>query len=114
MRESRRTDIVKGETEIVSAEIKLDTAQLVTAFGQVCAYRLFSHKVYLVVPDQSLLEDKLKLASLCEIFGIGLVFFDANSPTNPNWRIRVSAARHNPDLTYTNKHMAKIEEQLFR
>src|SRR5271166_4072868 len=31
-RESRRTDIIKGETEIVSAEIKTDTAQLVTAF----------------------------------------------------------------------------------
>jgi hypothetical protein len=113
-RESRRSDIVQGDTEIVSAEIKLDTNQLVVAFGQVCAYKLFSHKVYLVVPDQSLPEDKSKLASLCEIFGIGLVFFDASSSINPDWRLRVSAARHNPDLTYTNKYMKKIEDQLFR
>jgi len=43
-RESRRSDIIKGPIEIVSAEIKTDTAQLVTAFGQACAYKLFSHK----------------------------------------------------------------------
>lgn len=43
-RESRRSDIIKGPTEIVSAEIKTDTFQLVTAFGQACAYKLFSHK----------------------------------------------------------------------
>ena len=42
--ELRRSDIIKGETEIVSAEIKLDTAQLVTAFGQACSYRLFSQR----------------------------------------------------------------------
>ena len=113
-RELRRSDIIKGETEIVSAEIKLDTAQLVTAFGQACSYRLFSHKVYLVVPDKSQPEDISKLNSLCQIFGIGLIIFDAGSPAAPNFRIRVSAAKHNPDLTYTNKYMAKIEDQLFR
>lgn len=43
-REPRRSDIIKGATEIVSAEIKTDSAQLVTAFGQACAYKLFSHK----------------------------------------------------------------------
>jgi hypothetical protein len=31
-------------TEIVSAESKTDTTQLVTAFGQTCAYKLFSQK----------------------------------------------------------------------
>jgi hypothetical protein len=38
-RESRRSDIIKGTTEIVSAEIKTDTVQLITAFGQACAYK---------------------------------------------------------------------------
>lgn len=32
-RESRRSDIVKAPTEIISAEIKLDTRDLITAFG---------------------------------------------------------------------------------
>lgn len=44
-RESRRSDIIKGTTEIVSAEIKTDTLQLITAFGQACAYKIFSNKV---------------------------------------------------------------------
>lgn len=112
-RESRRSDIIKGATEIVSAEIKTDTAQLVTAFGQVCAYKLFSHKVYLVVPCQSQDEEKSRLDSLCQIFGIGLVTFDANSPATPDFRILVRPARHEPDLFYTNKYMARIEKELF-
>ena len=33
-RESKKSDILKAPVEIVSAEIKLETSQLVTAFGQ--------------------------------------------------------------------------------
>lgn len=32
-REPRRSDIVKAPTEIISAEIKIDTKDLITAFG---------------------------------------------------------------------------------
>jgi len=112
-RESRRSDIIKGPTEIVSAEIKTETLQLVTAFGQACAYKLFSHKVYLVVPRQSHGEEISRLDSLCQIFGIGLVTFDADSPVTPDFRILVRPARHEPDLFYTNKYMARIEKELF-
>jgi len=112
-REPMRSDIIKGSTEIVSAEIKTETLQLVTAFGQVCAYKLFSHKVYLVVPRQSQSEEISRLDSLCQIFGIGLVTFDAESPSTPDFRILVRPARHEPDLFYTNKYMARIEKELF-
>ncbi len=112
-RESMRSDIIKGPTEIVSAEIKTETLQLVTAFGQACAYKLFSHKVYLVVPRQSPSEEVSRLDSLCQIFGIGLVTFDADSPSAPDFRILVRPGRHEPDLFYTNKYMAKIERDLF-
>ena len=112
-RESRRSDIIKGITEIVSAEIKTDTLQLITAFGQACAYKIFSNKVYLVVPSKSSDEDLDRLDSLCQIFGIGLVTFDAAAPTSPDFRIMVRAARHEPDLFYTNKYMALIEKELF-
>ncbi|MCX6885444.1 MAG: hypothetical protein NTX27_10415 [Verrucomicrobia bacterium] len=112
-RESRRSDIIKGTTEIVAAEIKTDALQLITAFGQACAYRIFSNKVYLVVPGKSSDEDLDRLDSLCQIFGIGLVTFDATAPANPDFRIMTRAARHDPDLFYTNKYMALIEKELF-
>lgn len=112
-RESMRSDIIKGPTEIVSAEIKTETFQLVTAFGQACAYKLFSHRVYLVIPRQSQKEEISRLDSLCQIFGIGLVTFDAETPANPDFRIQVRPIRHEPDLFYTNKNMALIEKELF-
>jgi len=112
-REPMRSDIIKGPTEIVSAEIKTETLQLVTAFGQACAYKIFSHKVYLVVPRQSQSEEISRLDSLCQIFGIGLVTFDAESPKIPDFRILMRPARHEPDLFYTNKYMARIEKDLF-
>jgi hypothetical protein len=112
-RESMRSDIIKGPTEIVSAEIKTETFQLVTAFGQACAYKLFSHKVYLVVPRQAQSEEISRLDSLCQIFGIGLVTFDAELPTTPDFRILVRPGRHEPDLFYTNKYMSRIEKELF-
>lgn len=112
-RESRRSDIIKGTTEIVSAEIKTDTLQLITAFGQACAYKIFSNKVYLVVPCKSSNEDMDRLDSLCQIVGIGLVTFDAASPNSPDFRIKMRAERRDPDLFYTNKYMALLEKELF-
>jgi hypothetical protein len=46
---SRDSDIVKMPIEVVAAEVKTDSAQLITAFGQACAYKLFAHKSYLVM-----------------------------------------------------------------
>lgn len=111
--ESRRSDIIKGPTEIIAAEIKTETLQLVTAFGQACAYKLFSHRVYLVVPRQSPDEEISRLDSLCQIFGVGLVTFNSDDPANPDFRILVRPLRHEPDLFYTNKYMARIEKELF-
>lgn len=48
-RESPRSDIVKAPTEIVSAEIKVDTRDLISALGQACAYKLFSVKFHNVI-----------------------------------------------------------------
>lgn len=78
-RESRKSDILQIPTEIISAEIKTDVAQLVTAFGQACAYCLFSHKSYLVIPDESPKDEIDRLDSLCQVFGIGLILFDVSA-----------------------------------
>jgi len=112
-REPRRSDIVKAPTEIVSAEIKADTGQLITAFGQACSYKLFSHKSYLVIPKNSPEGDISKLDSLCLIFGIGLVLFDNTKPDDPKFEIRVRPIRHEPDMFYVNNYMKMVEKDLF-
>lgn len=112
-RKSRRSDIIQAPVEIVSAEIKTETGQLITAFGQTCAYKLFSHKCYLVVPKQSSQDEIARLDSLCQLFGIGFVLFDANNPANPDFVIRVRPTKSEPDLFYTNKYMSRIEKDLF-
>jgi hypothetical protein len=112
VREARRSDIIKPPTEIVSVEIKLDPSNLITAFGQACSYRLFSHKSYIVVPDTA--EDDLpRLDALSRIFGIGLVIFNPLDPKNPDFRIRSRAAREEPDMFYVNKYLKLVEDELF-
>jgi len=113
MREARRSDIIKPPTEIVSAEVKLDPSNLITAFGQACSYRLFSHKSYIVVPDTSSEDDIARLDALSRIFGIGLVIFNPLDPKNPNFRIRSRAAREEPDMFYVNKYLKMVEDELF-
>lgn len=109
----RRSAIFQPPPEIVVAEVKISTSDLVTAFGQACAYICFSHKSYLVVPRQSRKEDVAKLDALCNIFGVGLILFDNTNPKSPNFEIRVRAARHDPDVFYVNKYMAYVEDELF-
>ena len=113
IREPRKSDIIKPPTEIVSAELKIDRSGLIVAFGQACAYKLFSHKSYIVVPSQSQEEDIGRLDVLCRTLGLGLILFDADKPENPQFEIRVRAARHEPDMFYVNKFMKLLEDELF-
>lgn len=113
IREPRKSDIIKPPTEIVSAELKIDTAGLITAFGQACSYKTFSHKSYIVVPKGSSVEDITRLDALCRIFGIGLILFDSGNPKLPQFEIRVRATKHEPDMFYVNKYMKLVEDELF-
>ena len=72
---ARESDIVKMPLEVIAAEIKIDVGQLITAFGQACAYKLFAHRSYLVIPKSAQPEDIGRLDALCVIFGIGLILF---------------------------------------
>ncbi len=107
------SDIIKSQIEVISSEIKIDTNGLITAFGQACAYRIFSDKVYMVIPKDSSEEDKSRIESLCLIFGIGLIFFDSSNPENPQFGIRVRPLKHEPDMFYVNKYIKMIENELF-
>jgi len=113
MRKARQSDIVVLPVEIISAEIKTDSNNLITAFGQACSYKLFSHKSYIVVPKDSLADDISKLDSLCLIFGIGLVLFDNTNKDDPGFDIRVRPRKHDPDTYYANKYAKMIEGELF-
>ena len=113
VRKSAPSDIVRPPIEIVVAEIKSNSNQLITAFGQACAYCLFSHKSYLVVPRQADAGELSRLDSLCEVFGLGLVLFDADDPDNPHFEIRMRPKKQDPDLFYTNRYLKKIESKLF-
>lgn len=112
-RESKRSDIIQTPVEIISAEVKPDTSQLVTAFGQACAYCLFSHKSYLVISDKAPDDEIARLDSLCQVFGIGLVLFDSENPKDPRFVIRCRARPQQPDLFYANRYMKLIEAELF-
>jgi hypothetical protein len=104
------TDPIKPPMEIVSAEIKTDTSQLITAFGQACAYKLFSHKVYLVIPKGAE-KDISRIESLCLRFGLGLILFDKNNPKDPKFEIRTRAVKSEPDYFYINEYLKRLEKE---
>ncbi len=113
IREPRKSDIITVPTEVISAEIKADARDLITAFGQTCSYRLFSHKCHIVIPKNSSQDDISRLDSLCLIFGIGLVLFDNSNVENPQFEIRVRPTKHEPDMIYGNRYLKLIEKELF-
>ena len=97
----------------MSAEIKPDTYQLVTAFGQACADCLFSHKTYIVVSQYAPDDEIARLDALCQVFGIGLVLFDSDCSDDPKFTIRSRPRYQQPDLFYANRYMKLIEVELF-
>ena len=76
--------VIKFEPEIIAAEIKINPNDTVTAFGQAVAYRLFSHKTYLVLPNTVTEAESAKMLLLYSLYGIGLVYFDLD-PKNANF-----------------------------
>lgn len=104
---------IRPPIEIVSAEIKVDANQLVVAFGQACCYKLFSHKVYLVVPKQAQLEIP-RLESLCMRFGIGLILFNNENIQEPAFEIRTRALKSEPDYYYVNMYIQRLTKEDIR
>jgi hypothetical protein len=107
-----RGSIVEHEDMIISAEIKSDTStnELLTAFGQACAYKAFSHKAYVVVPKTSDTEDISRIESLCLIFGIGLILFDSKKPDEPDFEIMTRPIKTEPDWFYVNLKAPLMKE----
>lgn len=102
------SQLIKFSPEIVAAEIKIDSNQTVVAFGQSIAYRLFSARTYVVMPLAMGKEDQARLESLCLLFGVGLVLFDADHAKDPGFTIRVRAQRFFPDIFYVNEFASRL------
>jgi hypothetical protein len=103
------SDRVKFEIEIVAAELKVNPHESITAFGQAIAYRLFSHKVYLVMPADVPEEDQSRIEALGLLFGVGIVQFDLN-PEEPGYRVRLRAQRFSPDMWYVNEFAERLHD----
>lgn len=111
----RAQDLLKFEPQIVSAEIKIDPGQPVVAFGQAVAYRLFSHKSYIVVPSTTSQDDLGRLKALCSIHGVGLVTFTLDKDA-PDYTVMVLPAQASPDMFYANQMLTRLlaaEPKLF-
>jgi hypothetical protein len=104
----RAQDIFKFEPQIVTAEIKAVPGQPVVAFGQAVAYRLFSHRSYIVVPDTTIGDDMNRLKSLCSIHGVGLVTFTLNKD-QPDYNVVVLPAQASPDMFYVNNMLDRLK-----
>ena len=90
---------------IVTAEIKVkeDPNAILKGFGQCCAYKLFSHKVYLVVPNCRASQSEGSLVDMCRNHQIGLVVFDKEAGTDdPKWETILRAPTIEPDYSDLN------------
>ena len=104
----RAQDMFKFEPQIVTAEIKATPGQPVVAFGQAVAYRLFSHKSYIVVPRSTTRDDMNRLTSLCSIHGVGLVVFTLDRAV-PDYAVIVLPAVASPDMFYVNTMLDRLK-----
>jgi hypothetical protein len=104
----RAQDIFKFEPQIVTAEIKAVPSQPVVAFGQAVAYRLFSHKSYIVVPKLTTSDDMNRLTSLCSLHGVGLVTFTLNKE-QPDYSVVVLPVVAAPDMFYVNSMLERLK-----
>lgn len=104
----RAQDIFKFEPQIITAEIKAVPNQPVVAFGQAVAYRLFSHKSYIVVPNTTNGDDMSRLKSLCSIHGVGLVTFTLDK-NNPDYSVIILPVNASPDVFYVNNVLDRLK-----
>jgi len=103
------SDIIKFEREIITAEIKLQDDPI-TAFGQAVAYKLFSNRVFLVLPKTTSNYDLDRIDNLCQQFGIGLIIFDSEKPRKPNFSYRVRPVTTFPDPFYMNAFLKELQK----
>lgn len=99
----------KFAEEFVAVEVKRDTRDLVTAFGQAAAYLLFAHRSYLVVPEAKS-EDFSRVDALCERMGIGLVTFSEPEKETYSFSELLRPRRAEPDFYYLDEYLQRMRK----
>lgn len=102
------SDPVKFAHEIVAAEIKSEALSAIVAFGQACAYRLFAHRVYIVMPVTIPLADRDRLQALCSLYGIGFVLWEKDQG-GTRFVVQERARSRQPDMFYANEFARGIQ-----
>lgn len=99
--------------EIVAAEIKRESGGLIAAFGHARAYKRCAHRSYIVISQSASEDDSACLDSVTRIVGVSLIVFCADDAEHPDFSVRARAARHEPDISYVNRYLKLVEDQLF-
>lgn len=112
-RERKLIKKIELPPEITSAELKYSTSwkELIQGFGQASAFKLFSHRSYLVIPKQTRQEYQARLDKLCLLFGIGFVLYDADPKVKPKDTVFEEKLRpqlHDPE----EEELDKIDEDI--
>ena len=102
-------DLIDFPIVVVSAEVKTNPDEAIVGFGQACAYRLFSHKSYLAIPNTTSENELGRVELLCHMFGIGLILFAPDSK-EPKPVLKIRAAVHLPNMSHLTKNLKKIPE----
>ena len=103
-------DLIEFPMMVVSAEVKDEPGEAIPGFGQACAYRLFSHKSYLAIPNTTGEAELQRVELLCHMFGIGLILF-APDPKEPKPILKIRATGHLPNMPQLVKNLKKIPEE---
>jgi hypothetical protein len=102
-------DPVKFGHEIVAVEIKSEALSAIVAFGQACAYSLFAHRVYIVMPATIPLPDRDRLQALCSLYGIGFVLWEKDQ-NGTQFSMQERARSRPPDMFYANEFARGIQK----
>ncbi len=88
--------------ELITAELKTNSSEVSTAFGQASSYNLFSHKVYVAIPKETSQKDLDRLLAQCHLAGMGVLVFTLDT-VDPSFEVMLRARASNPDMFYVNQ-----------
>ncbi len=102
-----------SRSKIISAEVKTSESagDILKGFGQCCSYKLFSHKVYLVIPSS--VKIMPRISALCIRHNIGLVTFDlTDAMDDVDWGggVKNEPYFEEPDYDFVDTMFDKMKE----
>ena len=99
--------VYKPPLEIIAVEIKDEGYSPVEALGQAMAYKLFAHRTWLILPDDSDLD---RIEGIAISANIGLISFSKEKDGFEFVTLNRPATGH-PDFTEVNKKLDELKEK---